>query len=440
MSSAYSTDLSIYIADQFRNSLSTSNVYLTFGYVSAWENELNPPQANTSTDSINETWKYMLGGKRVVASDVRHVVPRHDWAAGTVYTPYDNTVDSWALKGSGSAMYVMTDDFNVFKCISNNYGGPSLYKPSSTNPASQFQTADLYIWKFMYSLTREEQLRFLTADYMPVKTLLGNDNSLQWQVQYDSVPGAIHDVIITNPGIAYTQNNISVTITGDGRFANAYAVRDYSNNVIKDIIIDNKGSGYTYANVAITSSRGNNALARAIISPTGGHGSDALHELGGTYLLINTTLDGSEGGVLVTQNDYRQISLISNPTIFNDSNVMSNLVFSQVTALTLAASTVTLNYIQDEIVYQGTDLANATFKALVASWDSANSLLKVTNTQGNPTATLITGTQSTAERYVSSVVFPDCQPYSGYLLYKDNITKIIRSEDQNEDFKIVLSF
>ena len=173
--STHSTDLSIYIADQFRKSLSTSNVYLTFGYVSPWVNELNPPAANTSTDGVNETWKYMLGGKRVVSSDIRHVVPRHDWTAGTVYTPYDNTVDSLTLKSANSAMYVITDNFNVFKCISNNYGGPSLFKPTSTNPASQFQTADLYIWKFMYSLTSEEQLRFLTPEFMPVKTLLGNE-------------------------------------------------------------------------------------------------------------------------------------------------------------------------------------------------------------------------------------------------------------------------
>lgn len=440
MSSTNSTDLSIYIADQFRRSLATSNVYLTFGYVSPWSNEASPPQANTSTDGVNEVWKYMLGGKRVVSSDIRHVVPRHDWTYGTVYTPYDNTVDSLELKGANSAMHVITDDFNVFKCISNNYGAPSLYKPTSTNPASQFQTADLYIWKFMYSLTSEEQLRFLTPDFMPVKTLLGNDNSLQWQVQYDAVPGAINDIIITNPGIAYTQNNITVTITGDGRFANAYAVRDFSNNVIKDIIVDNKGSGYTYANVKITSSRGNNAVARAIISPPGGHGIDALHELGGTYLLINVKLNGSEDGVLVTQNDYRQIGLLYNPTTYNDSNTMANLVFSQVTTLSLAASTVTLNYIPDEIVYQGPDYANATFKGVVAAWDSANSLIKLTNTEGNPQATLLTGISSTAERYVSSVEFPDCNPYSGYLLYKDNISVITRSEDQNEDFKIVLSF
>jgi hypothetical protein len=440
MASTYSSDLSIYVAKQFRNSVTSSNVYMTFGYVSPWTNELSPPSANTSTDSINETWKYMIGGKRITASDIRHVVPRHDWTPNTVYTAYDSVIDSNELKDANTSMYVMTDDFNVFKCISNYYGSPSLYKPSSTNPASQFQTADQYVWKFMYTLTSEEQQRFLTDKFMPVKTLEGNDNSLQWQVQQDAVPGAIHDIIVTNAGVGYTQNAISVTITGDGRFANAYAIRSYTNNFIRTIVVDNKGSGYTYANVNFTSSRGNNATARAVISPTGGHGSDALHELGGTYLLINVDLRGSENGILSTQNDYRQIAIVADPKVKGYSDLMSNLVFNQVTSLTLSESTVGIDYSLDEVVYQGTDLANSTFKGLVAGWDSANSILKLTNAEGSPTSTLITGIRSTAARYVSSVLDPDCEPYSGYLLYKDNITVITRAEDQTEDLKIVLSF
>ena len=119
MASTYSADLSIYIAKRFRESFATQNVYLTFGYVEPWDNESNPPQANTSVNSFNETWKNMIGGKKITSADIRHVVPRHDWTPNTVYTAYDSTMDSNALKGANTSMYVMTDDFNVFKCISN---------------------------------------------------------------------------------------------------------------------------------------------------------------------------------------------------------------------------------------------------------------------------------------------------------------------------------
>lgn len=85
-------------------------------------------------------------------------------------------------------------------------------------------------------------------------------------------------------------------------------------------------------------------------------------------------------------------------------------------------------------------MANATYKGIVTEWDSANSLLKITNVEGTPTAQLIIGNTSTTSRYVSSVTDPDLEPYSGYVLYKDNIVAIERAEDQAEDFKIVLSF
>ena len=93
-----------------------------------------------------------------------------------------------------------------------------------------------------------------------------------------------------------------------------------------------------------------------------------------------------------------------------------------------------------EIAYQGTNLANATFRGLVTAWDSANSVLKLNNVEGTPASQPIVGYTSAATRYVSSVANPDLQPYVGRILYKDNITAIERADDQNENFKIVLSF
>ena len=439
MASTYSKDLEVYAAKQFRNSVSTSNVYLTFGYQTPWVNESLPPEANTSVDSLNESWKNMVGGKRITGNDIRHVIPRFNWTSNTTYIAYDNN-QGRALKTANNQFYVITDDFNVYKCIANNYNNPSTYKPTSTNPATVFQTADKYTWKYMYTLTDEEQLRFMTQSFIPVKTLSADDNSLQWQAQFDAVPGALNSILIFNSGVGYTSNNISVAITGDGRFANAYAVRNLTTSTIDSIVIDNKGSGYTYANVKITSTRGNNATARAVIDPPGGHGSDALSELGGSYLMINVKLDGSEGGLMSTHNDYRQISIIESPMVYGTTNLISNLVFSQVTTISLGQSSSTIDYVEDEIVYQGTDLANATFKATVVEWDSANSLIKLNNVEGSPAAQLLIGNTSTLARYVSSVKDPDLKPYTGHLLYKDNITAITRAEDQSEDFKIVLSF
>jgi hypothetical protein len=439
MTATFSKNLGIFMAEQFRNAAATSNLYLSFGYSKPWINDYSPPQANTSETSYYETWKNLIGGKKINGSDIRHVVKRHDWTANTVYAAYDQSIDSLSLKDANTSMYVLTTDYNVYKCIANNNGQASTFKPTSTNPSAVFQTGDQYMWKYMYTLTDEEKLRFLTTDYMPVKTLYISDNSLQWLVQQDAVEGAINNIIVTNSGTGYTSNNISIAIKGDGLFANAYAVRNVTTSTIGSIVLDVKGSGYTYANATITSTRGAGATLRVAIDPPGGHGSDALSELGGSYVMINTKINGSEGGILPSTNDFRQISIIQDPTLYGTSNPTANQVFSQITTLSLGSGSST-DYIQDEIVYQGTDLPNATYKAVVVVWDSANSLLSINNVEGNPTSQLIIGNTSTASRYVSSINNPDLQPYSGYVLYKDNLNLIKRSEDQSEEYKIVLSF
>lgn len=443
MASVRSKDLGIFIAKQFRESVSEpsgANLYLTFGKAAPWTNDVNPPQANTSVASFYDVWRNMIGGKRITGNDIRHVVPRFNWTNNTTYIAYSDAADSLAYKNANTAFYVLTDEFNVYKCIGNNYANASTSKPTSTNPAGQFQTSDKYIWKYMYSISAEDQERFLTDSFMPVKTLLTDDNTLQWQTQDDAVDGAIHNIILTNRGEGYTSNNITVNVTGDGIFCNAFATRNTVTFHLESITVDNKGSGYTFANVKITSNTGTGATATAVISPPKGHGADPLYELGGSYLMIDTRIKNEEGGVLTVANDYRQVAIIEDPYVYGTTNTISNTVISQLTVLSMAESSSTTNYQEDEWVYQGKNLANATFKGIVVDWDYSNSKLKLSNVVGTPTSDIITGNTSSTTRYVSSILSPDMTPYSGKLLYIDHIVPIERSIDQNEEFKILLSF
>ena len=59
---------------------------------------------------------------------------------------------------------------------------------------------------------------------------------------------------------------------------------------------------------------------------------------------------------------------------------------------------------------------------------------------GVPGSELVVGETSTAARFLNSVTSPDMEPFSGNLLYIDNVTPIERAEDQIEDFKIILNF
>ena len=66
MASVRSKDFGIFVAKQFRESVSEpsgANLYLTFGKVLPWTNDANPPQANTSDASIYEVWDNMKIGR-----------------------------------------------------------------------------------------------------------------------------------------------------------------------------------------------------------------------------------------------------------------------------------------------------------------------------------------------------------------------------------------
>ena len=239
-------------------------------------------------------------------------------------------------------------------------------------------------------------------------------------------------------GSNYTANDVVVSIKGDGHYANAFAVLNTASNTVSSIIIDNLGYGYTYADISLTSSRGSGATARAVISPPGGHGSNPLTELGGSYLIFNIQLKDSEGRILTTHNDYRQIALVEDPHLYGTTNKAATTTVSQLTVLTLNGTSV--EYSEDEWVFQGASYASSFFKGIVVDWDSTNNVIKLAQTEGVPTKDLLVGANTTAARFVSSITPPTLQPRTGNLLYTDNIVAIQRADDQAEDYRIVFKF
>jgi hypothetical protein len=230
---------------------------------------------------------------------------------------------------------------------------------------------------------------------------------------------------------------VYIVITGNGTGANAFATINVTTSQIGTVVIDDPGTDYTYANVMFYSVSGQDAGARAIISPPGGHGSDPLRELGGSYLIINPRLEDDEDGILPVTNDYRQIGIIQDPRLRGNTTISTNTAVKQYITLTLNGTSLT-DYVQDEQVYQSTVFGSATFTGTVLEF--ASSTIKLINTTGIPSLDLLTGATSTASKFVDSITYPDLEKYSGHLLYLDNIKPIQRSSDQTEDFKIILSF
>jgi hypothetical protein len=442
MPSVHSKNLEILNAKTFVESVSETgeaNLYMTFGKSVAWPAEQSPPVPDTSVVSYTDVWRNLIGGKKIKGSDLTLCVPRFDWVSGTVYSEYDDRVDSKTLKNPTNKFYVVTDDFNVYKCLYNNNGVASTVKPTLTPIYEPFQTADKYIWKYMYSISTQDQLKFTSTEFIPIKTLNIEDGSTQWRVQNNAVAGAVHVCKVDVVGSGYSSNNIYVQIVGDGSGANAFAVRNATTNTISEIIVDNEGSGYTRANVFIVSGSGSGAVARAVISPTGGHGSDAVTELGGSYVMVSVQFNDTESGKFSVANDFRQVAIIQDPYKRGTKSIFGNLTFSQTT--TVAVSGTSVNYQKDEFVYQGNSFSRSTYRGIVLDWIPASNQLKLIAVDGSPINDKLIGYSSGAVRaLLSATVQPELEYNSGKLLYIDNISPIQRDASQTEDFKVVLSF
>lgn len=238
----------------------TARYYHWFGKENSWMDFLSPfIPSNPTTDAPGEpsdNFRYdlhvrrdILTAKLIKPSDVSYVVRRIDWEVDTVYDMYDDAYDKTTGYGYGPAysgatrledsnFYVLTSEYNIYKCIWNADDTPSTVMPTGTT-VDVFETSDGYKWKFMYTIPVALRNRFLTSEYMPVTTALRS--------QYFS-NGAIERIAIENGGSGYNPDPLVTVaeITGDGTTElNPYKISDISlTKTISGTTTNEPGYGY----------------------------------------------------------------------------------------------------------------------------------------------------------------------------------------------------
>jgi hypothetical protein len=168
-------------------------------------------------------------------------------------------------------------------------------------------------------------------------------------------------------------------------------------------------------------------------SPPGGHGFNAVSELGAMYVMIIVQFQYDESGKLFTDNDFRKFGLIVNPKKYGSSQLYTALVAVATWNLTLSGITGT--YSPDDHVTGGTSTATA--KVL----DKVGSMVRLTEVVGTfQVGEVLTDNTSAAIGVVATITHPDIQPNTGYFLTTEHQTPVVRASDQLEDFKTVLAF
>jgi len=426
----------------------------------------------TPADNLNAQhfpFDDMMAAKKIAASDVTFAVPRRNWTTGTTYDIYRHdygeyaTGTTTAITSNGgastlhdSAFFVLTTARNVYKCLDNDGNTASTVEPTGT-ATTVLTTADGYKWKFMYTLSASQQANFLSTDFMAVAT----DST----VSSASIDGAIDVIKIKTAGSGGTNGtHTGIAIRGDG--SGGVCSVTVAGGLVTAVTVTTAGTGYTFGTVSNAQivTAGATSLSGAeldvIIPPKGGHGKNAIEELGGFYVMMNTSLEGTESGNsgdLTVANDFRKITLIRDPNAGGSAASATTLRATKAINL----SGVSGSYVVDEKITQ----ASTGAVGKVVEWDSTNSILyyiqtRHTNegidTNGNQTAFSgtntvsgaggATGTPTTSTSTIDSVSFTsgysasEIDHDSGDILYIENRAPITRAADQTENIKLVIEF
>ena len=183
----------VHNARQFKEDFgeAASSTYVFIGRSNPWPVDTSPPTPVNGTSEEVDAWSDMTALKKVGSADVSHGLTRYDWTSGVKYDEYAHDISATNTSSATSAtslyasrFYVMTDEYHVYKCLRTGRDASgatvnSTVKPTGTSATALVETSDTgaasgrgYLWKYMYTVTASDTIKFVTNDFIPVKTCL----------------------------------------------------------------------------------------------------------------------------------------------------------------------------------------------------------------------------------------------------------------------------
>jgi len=495
---------------------STNSYYAFIGipnasdYQSDWDT--NPPSPIDSLEKYNDYWDSMIAMKKINSSDVSQVIRKVTWQSGITYDMYRNDISrnnpslpSGSFDLYSANYYVMNSDYRVYICLYNNAnpennftGGPSLDEPTFTDlePRAAGSSGDGYIWKYLYTISPSQAIKFDSTNYIPVPS--------DWYTSSTHAPvrtnaassGQLKIVTIRNRGVGLgtaNQTYTRVPIKGDGSGAEATVVIN-NDSKVQSVSISKGGSGYTFGTLDLASggvpTGTTKPVFNVIIPPSGGHGADIYRELGAYNVLTYARFENdTENPDFITGNQFAAVGLVENPQSYGSNSILTLDKASSVYALRLTgAGYSSATFTPDTRITQTVGVGS-TAVGRVVSYDPRTGVLKYWqdkslagfNTNGSLNASPIYGfklnsftstpttggsltivggsvnlgidttftgistvlnsrTYYLGQNFTNGVSQPESKKYSGNIIYIDNRPSVTRSSSQKEDVKIILQF
>ena len=485
----------------------TSNFYYTFlahpnptntniEEYGATDWSTNTPDPRDSFEQENRYSDSMLFLNKIGVNDFARIIPRNDWSSGVTYDMYrdDYDITNAAPQTSSKTLYesryyIINSEFKVYICINNGTspdfpkGRPSQNEPNfvSTVPQKAGNGSDDYIWKYLYTISPADIVKFTTEKYMPLPNNWGTGNTAD--VKNAAVRGRIETILVANRGSGYTAGTYSdIDILGDGNGGKCSVI--VTDQQVTSIEVTSPGKDYTRGVVNFTPGTGSGATFDVIIPPKGGHGADIYRELGSYRVMVYSKYDTAAD--FISQNNFSRIGIVRNPTQYGSSTDILNTN----TATTLGAlklrpggsglTTSQTTYPLNAEIRQTVGTAGSTAVGYVASWDRDTGILRYYQPVGLSTlsnnnfrnfdfegnaanavtcvsiggsalfpdtsfnnvssVTLSGKVVDLGQTFVSGKANPEVEKYSGDVIYIDNRAPISRSESQKEEVKVVVEF
>ena len=517
MSAIITDQLRILNAKEFVASVaSTSNSYYTFvGLPNATEVSstwnTSPPDPRDNFDEEDNYWDTMIALKKVGSSDVKQVVRKVTWQSGVTYDMYRHDIKATNPSKPSNAIslydanyYVVNSDYRVYICLQNGTdpenpsGRASLDEPTFTDlePREAGTSGDGYVWKYLYTISPSDIVKFDSTNFMPVPTDWETSTTNAAVRNNAATSGQLKIVTITNRGVGVGtagRTDTRIPIRGDGTGAEATVVIN-SNSKVESVTISSGGSGYTYGTLDLAGGGAptgtTSPVFNIIIPPQGGHGADNYRELGARNTLIYSRIENdTENPDFITGNEIARIGIVQNPQAYNSTENLSLDKASAVYGVKLTgAGYSSATFTADDFITQTVGLGS-TAVGRVISYDQTTGVLKYWqdrslagfNTDGtqnsSPTygfrlqrftatpgsggsinilggsttlaiQTSFTGVSTVinsrtyylGQSFTQGVAQPEVEKYSGNIIYVDNRPSITRSTSQKEDIKVILQF
>ena len=428
-----------------------NNYYVSVGRPIDWNGTDTAPTPTNAIRTIRDAQYNMTAIKNVEAHSF--VIPRYSWSLGAIYQAYnDNSVGH-----PTNSFYVITDENNIYVCLEAGETAlgqsvTSTVKPTGTLTTA-FETADGYVWKFLYSVGALRASQFLSANFMPV-TKFGPfdsddaaDHVEQVGIQNAASAGEVVGYQVTSGGSGYTTVP-TVEVIGNGVAANATAT--ISGGAVTKINVKDSdgnkahGRNFTQAYVKITGGNGSGAVARPIIGPAAGFGADPRDDLKATAMMFTAKPAGDEGSNWVIGNDFRQVTLVKNIEIPDSDALYTGVTGNAMRRMKF--SNISSSFSADKTILGSTSLANAYVVKSDSDevWYIQDSDTKfepfvegevISETDGSGAGTLdASGVDGDSFAYING----DVDISTGEVMYIDNRAAIQRSADQTEDIKIII--